>query len=95
MPDLVLVLTVAHLGQEHRFRSRLPYEWIVGSFLGWCDHRKFELRELTPGIAGEYVSHIEGSAPQGTTNLVSRTAVPALWPLMCFGNRHARSRYGG
>jgi site-specific recombinase XerD len=50
----------ASISNEH---TRRAYGRIVGRFLGWCDHRRFELREITPGIAGEYFSQIEGSAP--------------------------------
>jgi len=50
----------ASISNEH---TRRAYGRIVGRFLGWCDRHKLELREITPGIAGEYVSQIEASAP--------------------------------
>jgi len=50
----------ASISNEH---TRRAYGRIVGRFLVWCGHRKLGLREITPGIAGEYVGQIEGSAP--------------------------------
>src|SRR5580692_11229686 len=50
----------ASISNEH---TRRAYGRIVGRFLGWCNHRKLELREITPGVAGEYVGQLSGSAP--------------------------------
>jgi site-specific recombinase XerD len=35
----------------------------VGRFLAWCDERGVELRRVSPGIAGEYITELEGSSP--------------------------------
>lgn len=35
----------------------------MGRFLTWCDARKLELRNITPGLAGEYLGQLDGSAP--------------------------------
>ena len=73
----------ATLNNEH---TRRAYGRIVNRFLVWCDRQGIELRMITPGLAGEYLSSIEGSAP--TKNqalaalrhffdaLVTRHAVP-------------------
>jgi hypothetical protein len=50
----------ASIGNEH---TRRAYGRIVGRFLTWCDDRKLELHTITPGLAGGYLGHLEGSAP--------------------------------
>src|ERR1700685_2341714 len=50
----------ASISNEH---TRRAYGRIVGRFLIWCDERKLELRNITPGIAGDYLGQIEGSEP--------------------------------
>jgi len=50
----------ATLSNEH---TRRAYGRIAGRFLTWCDDRGFELRQITPGLAGEYISQLPGSAP--------------------------------
>jgi site-specific recombinase XerD len=50
----------ASISNEH---TRRAYGRIVGRFLGWCNKRKIELRDIAPGMAGEYVGKLEGSAP--------------------------------
>jgi site-specific recombinase XerD len=50
----------ASISNEH---TRRAYGRIAGRFLTWCDARGFELRQITPGLAGEYISQLEGSAP--------------------------------
>lgn len=50
----------ASINNEH---TRRAYGRIVGRFLTWCDARKLELRNITPGLAGEYIGQLEGSAP--------------------------------
>jgi integrase/recombinase XerD len=73
----------ATINNEH---TRRAYSRIVNRFLVWCDERGFELRQITPGLAGEFIQQLEGSAP--TKNqalaalrhyfdaLVTRHAVP-------------------
>jgi integrase/recombinase XerD len=50
----------ASINNEHTQRA---YGRIAGSFLVWCDERRPELRQITPGLAGEYISQLAGSAP--------------------------------
>jgi integrase/recombinase XerD len=50
----------ASISNEH---TRRAYGRIVGRFLTWCDDHKLELRNITPGLAGDYVGQLEGSAP--------------------------------
>jgi integrase/recombinase XerD len=50
----------ASISNEH---TRRAYGRIVGRFLTWCGARKLELHNITPGLAGEYVGQVEGSAP--------------------------------
>lgn len=73
----------ASLNNPH---TRRAYGRVVGRFLEWCDERGLALHNITPGLAGEYMGLIEGSAP--TKNqalaalrhffdaLVTRHAVP-------------------
>lgn len=73
----------ATINNEH---TRRAYSRIVNRFLVWCDERGFELRQITPGLAGEFIQQLEGSA--STKNqalaalrhyfdaLVTRHAVP-------------------
>jgi integrase/recombinase XerD len=50
----------ASISNEH---TRRAYGRIVGRFLSWCDKHKIELRNITPGLAGEYIGQLEGSEP--------------------------------
>lgn len=73
----------ATLNNEH---TRRAYGRIVNRLLVWCDKQGLELRMITPGLAGEFMDQLEGSAP--TKNqalaalrhffdaLVTRHAVP-------------------
>lgn len=66
--------------------TRRAYGRIVNRFLNWCEAQGHALHNVTPGIAGEYMQTLEGSAP--TKNqalaalrhffdaLVTRHAVP-------------------
>lgn len=66
--------------------TRRAYGRIVDRFLAWCESRGLALHNITPGLAGEYMASLEGSAP--TKNqalaalrhffdaLVTRHAVP-------------------
>jgi site-specific recombinase XerD len=79
--------------------SRRAYSRIVNRFLGWCDERGLALHNITPGLAGEYMSSIEGSAP--TKNqalaalrhffdaLVQRHAVPLNSFASVRGQKHS------
>jgi site-specific recombinase XerD len=49
----------AALSNEH---TRRAYGRITGRFLSCCDERGLELRQITPGLAGEYISQLAGSA---------------------------------
>jgi len=49
----------ATINNEH---TRRAYTRIVGRLLTWCDTHGLELRQITPGIAGDYISQLEGSA---------------------------------
>jgi integrase/recombinase XerD len=50
----------ASIGNEH---TRRAYGRIVGRFLTWCGDRNLELHTITPGLAGDYLGQLEGSAP--------------------------------
>jgi site-specific recombinase XerD len=50
----------ATLSNEH---TRRAYGRIAGRFLAWCEYRGLELRQVTPGLAGEYIGQLVGSAP--------------------------------
>jgi integrase/recombinase XerD len=43
----------------------------VARFLAWCEHKGVELREITPGLAGEYMGQLEGSAPTKNQTLAA------------------------
>jgi site-specific recombinase XerD len=43
--------------------TRRAYGRSAGRFLSWCARRQLELRHITPGLAGEYIGRLEGSAP--------------------------------
>jgi site-specific recombinase XerD len=49
----------ATIRNEH---TRRAYSRIVGRLLAWCDQNELELRQITPGLAGDYISQLEGSA---------------------------------
>src|SRR5271165_6276007 len=50
----------ASISNEH---TRRAYGRIVGRFLTWCSDRKLEVHNITPGLAGDYLGQLEGSAP--------------------------------
>ena len=50
----------ASLNNPH---TRRAYARAVTRFLAWCGRHGAELRQITPGLAGEYLSGIEASAP--------------------------------
>ncbi len=50
----------ASLNNEH---TRRAYGRIAGRFLTWCGDHHLELRQITPGLAGEYIGRLQGSAP--------------------------------
>jgi site-specific recombinase XerD len=43
--------------------TRRAYGRAVARFLAWCEQQGVELRQVSPGLAGEYVGQLEGSAP--------------------------------
>jgi len=43
--------------------TRRAYVRIVDGFLNWCSDNGLELHNVTPGIAGDYMQKLEGSAP--------------------------------
>src|SRR6266851_10000718 len=49
----------ASISNEH---TRRAYGCIAGRFLVWCDDRRLELGQITPGLAGEYIGRLQGSA---------------------------------
>jgi hypothetical protein len=63
---------------EHTPRA---YGRIPGRFLTWCDRRELELRQITPGLAGEYISQLAGSAStknQALASGISSTPWPSV-----------------
>ena len=50
----------ASLSNEH---TRRAYSRIAGRFLAWCADQRLDLRQITPGLAGEYIGRLAGSAP--------------------------------
>ena len=50
----------ASISNEH---TRRAYGRTVGRFLTWCAGRKLDLRDVTPGLAGDYMSQLPGSEP--------------------------------
>jgi integrase/recombinase XerD len=50
----------ANLNNQH---TRRAYARIAGCFLAWCGDHHLELRQITPGQAGEYIGRLQGSAP--------------------------------
>src|SRR5689334_5758683 len=43
--------------------TRRSYSRIVDRFLDWCQEKGLELQRVTPGLAGDYIGQLEGSAP--------------------------------
>jgi site-specific recombinase XerD len=68
IPDiLVRAGTNAVFAAEEFFKAtinnahtRRAYGRSVTRFLAWCEHQGIELRQVTPGLAGEYVGQLEG-----------------------------------
>ena len=74
IPDiLVRAGTNAVFAAEEFFKAtinnahtRRAYGRSVARFLAWCEQQGVELRQVTPGLGGEYVGQLEGSAPTKT-----------------------------
>jgi len=49
----------ASISNEH---TRRAYGRTVDRFLTWCEERGLQLRTITPGLAGDYINGLEGSA---------------------------------
>jgi site-specific recombinase XerD len=49
----------ATINNDHTKRA---YGRSVARFLAWCEQSGVELRQITPGLAGEYIGQLEGSA---------------------------------
>ena len=47
----------------NNLHTRRAYGRIVDRFLNWCLEWQVELPRITPGIAGDYIGQLEGSAP--------------------------------
>src|SRR5271170_6290088 len=43
--------------------TKRAYTRSVARFLAWCERQGIELRQITPGLAGEYLGELAGSAP--------------------------------
>lgn len=43
--------------------TRRAYARTVDRFLSWCEERKLELHNITPGLAGDYINGLEASTP--------------------------------
>jgi integrase/recombinase XerD len=52
--------------------TKRAYGRAVARFLAWCEQKGVELREITPGLAGEYVGQLSGSAPAKNQALAGR-----------------------
>ena len=60
----------ALLAAEEFFRARInnphtrrAYSRSINRFLTWCAERGLELHQISPGMAGDYMETMEGSAP--------------------------------
>jgi site-specific recombinase XerD len=58
----------ATLSNGHTKRA---YGRAVARFLAWCEQSRAELRDVTPGLAGEYMGQLEGSAPTKNQTLAA------------------------
>ena len=43
--------------------TRRAYGRAVGRFLSWCEDHGLALEQISPGVAGQYISELEVSAP--------------------------------
>lgn len=71
----------ASLSNEH---TRRAYGRIAGRFLAWCGDQRLALRQITPGLAGEYIARLAGAAP---TRNQALTALRQLFDALVL--RHA------
>jgi site-specific recombinase XerD len=46
-----------------RHLAKRAYARSVARFLAWCEEKGVELRQITPGLAGEYVGQLAVSPP--------------------------------
>ncbi|MEP7351655.1 MAG: tyrosine-type recombinase/integrase [Acidobacteriota bacterium] len=47
----------------HNPHTRRAYGRIVNRFLHWCEQNGLELRNISPGLAGEYIQSLVGTPP--------------------------------
>jgi site-specific recombinase XerD len=58
----------ATLNNAHTKRA---YGRAVARFLPWCERQRVELRQITPGLAGDYLGELEGSSPTNNQALAA------------------------
>jgi len=51
--------------------TKRAYGRAIARFLAWCEQSGVELREITPGLAGEYVGQLAGSPPTKNQTLAA------------------------
>ncbi len=75
-PDTALPALLARAGGNAAFawdefvratlsnpHTRRAYARVIGRFCAWCDARGFELHQITPGLAGDYLAGLAVAAP--------------------------------
>jgi Phage integrase, N-terminal SAM-like domain len=56
--------------------TRRAYGRSVKRFLAWCEQQLLEFRQITPGLAGDYVSRLEGVAATKNQALAALRRLP-------------------
>src|SRR4051794_25499671 len=62
-PAAVFVWDEFFSGEIRNAHTRKAYRHAVRRFLGWCEGRGVELTRITPGMVGQYMDELPGSAP--------------------------------
>jgi integrase/recombinase XerD len=58
-------------GEIRNSHTRKAYRHAVRRFLGWCEARGVELARITPGMVGQYMDELPGSAPTKKQDLAA------------------------
>jgi integrase/recombinase XerD len=57
--------------EHHNPHTQKAYLRAVRAFLGWCDGQGVELPQITPGMVGQYLSGLAGSAAKKNLHLAA------------------------
>lgn len=70
-PAAVFVWEEFFSGEIRNAHTRKAYRHAIRRFLSWCEERGAELARVTPGMVGQYMDELPGSAPTKKQHLAA------------------------